>query len=123
MRGWQEVNRENLKCFSMMAYQRQARLPALCFEEQEYRVVRGGDTGAVPESDRISRRLILPVAFTDSVLAGRPVTLRFEGDAEGLMNDLDDLRVKRAAYCSSAPYIEAKATPRFTHGSSLSATV
>ena len=44
------------------------------------------------------RLLTIPDAFTDSVLAGNPVTLEFLHKEEGLSNDDDLIRAKRAAY-------------------------
>lgn len=52
-----------------------------------------------------SRIVHVPSGFTDSVLAGAPVTLTTELDAEGLDERFDDLRVKRAAYTLLADVI------------------
>jgi ABC-type Na+ efflux pump permease subunit len=61
--------------------------------ERDYEVVR-------PESlfTSYSRRLTIPAAFTDSVLAGVPSTLHFENESSGLNNDYHTLRTQRAVY-------------------------
>ncbi|MEE9270394.1 MAG: hypothetical protein V3V49_09040, partial [Candidatus Krumholzibacteria bacterium] len=54
---------------------------ALRLEENDYQIVR-------PETDEefaaYTRQLVVPAGFTDSVLAGRPVTLQFTRSGEGL---------------------------------------
>ena len=64
-------------------------------EEQKYQVV-------VPELqeefERYRRRLILPKNFTETVLAGEQVTLRFVRRGEGINTNYDRIRVTRAVY-------------------------
>jgi ABC-2 type transport system permease protein len=64
-------------------------------EEQGFKVAR-------PESDealaRYTRRVVIPDRFTESILAGRKVKVRFIRTGEGLGNDYDRLRVQRAVY-------------------------
>jgi hypothetical protein len=52
-----------------------------------------------------ARRLALPPAFTDSVLAGRPVTARFHNEATGLDREYDNIRAGRAVYTVLADVI------------------
>lgn len=60
-------------------------------QETGFRIV-GPDAGpGVP-------RLRIPPAFTDSVLAGHPVTLTVTREASGLTAKYEDLRVKRAVF-------------------------
>lgn len=64
-------------------------------EENDYQIVR-------PETDEefadYTRQLVVPAGFTDSVLAGRPVTLQFTRSGEGIGYDYDQLRIQRATY-------------------------
>jgi ABC-type transport system involved in multi-copper enzyme maturation permease subunit len=64
-------------------------------EENDYRVVR-------PETEddfaARSRRLIIPEAFTQSVIQGRQVTLELSRSEAGLGQDYDSIRVGRAVY-------------------------
>ena len=64
-------------------------------EENDYQIVR-------PETDEefaeYTRQLVVPAGFTDSVLAGRPVTLQFTRSGEGLGYDYDQIRIQRATY-------------------------
>lgn len=55
------------------------------------------------------RRLRVPAAFTDSVLAGRPVELLWANDSEGLSRDFERIRVGRAVYTLLADVIAADA--------------
>ena len=65
------------------------------------------DTGRV--SERIVRRLRVPAGFTDSVLAGRQVTLESTlGDA-GLTADRDAMRLRRGVYTVLADLVAARA--------------
>ena len=45
-----------------------------------------------------SRRIEIPAGFTESVLAGRPVKIRFENTGESVNADYDQVRIARAAY-------------------------
>ncbi|NIM19872.1 MAG: ABC transporter permease [Candidatus Latescibacteria bacterium] len=71
-------------------------------EERDYGVAR-------PETDeayeKYSRRLEIPEALTDSVLAGKPVTVRFTHKSTGLGNDYDQIRIARAVYTVLADLI------------------
>ncbi len=64
-------------------------------EEREYEVI-------LAPSDTVlsgyTRRLSVPAGFTDSVLAGHAVKLRFGRSEAGLGFDYDSLRIKRAVY-------------------------
>ena len=71
-------------------------------EEREFKIIR-------PESDSLfalyGRRLSVPDGFTDSVLAGKPVTLHFARRASGLGFDYDSIRINRAIYTVLADLI------------------
>jgi len=71
-------------------------------DERKYEVM-------VTESDSLfaayKRRLTVPAGFTDSVLAGKPVTLRFERSESGIEFDYDTIRLKRAMYTVLADLI------------------
>jgi ABC-2 type transport system permease protein len=61
-----------------------------------------GYTVVEPKTDaerlEYSRRLTIPAALTDSVLAGAPVKLPFVNEREGMDADYQSLRVGRAVY-------------------------
>lgn len=61
------------------------------------------------EFDRYYRRLRVPAAFTDSVLAGRPVAVTWANDSEGLTRDFERMRVGRAVYTLLADVVAADA--------------
>ncbi|MBA2563960.1 MAG: ABC transporter permease [Gemmatimonadetes bacterium] len=68
-------------------------------EQQGFEVRQdGGDGAKQTQQTEDSRRLALPAAFTDSVLAGRRVTVRLTTPEEGTDRDYDRLRVARAVY-------------------------
>ncbi|UCG52332.1 MAG: ABC transporter permease [Candidatus Latescibacterota bacterium] len=71
-------------------------------EERGYDVIE-------PESDslfvRYARRLTIPTGFSDSVLAGIPVALKFERSESGLGFDYDALRINRAIFTVLADVI------------------
>ncbi|HZL85081.1 MAG TPA: ABC transporter permease [Candidatus Krumholzibacteria bacterium] len=71
-------------------------------EDRRYGITRPGTTA---EFDAASRRLSIPSGFTDSVLAGKPVKLRFAREESGLGNDYDRVRIGRAAYTLLADVI------------------
>jgi ABC-type Na+ efflux pump permease subunit len=71
-------------------------------EDRGYWVVR---PRSEEELAQRSRRLTFPPGFTDSVLAGRPVTVRFEHDENGLGSDYQRVRVGRAIYTVLADLI------------------
>ena len=56
-----------------------------------------------------SRRLHVPAAFTDSVLAGVRTTVRFESEHEGVDADYENFRVGRAVYTVLADVVAASA--------------
>jgi ABC-2 type transport system permease protein len=80
--------------------------------------------GAGPETP--TRRLVLPPAFTESVLAGRRVKVALEtGEEEGLDSSYDEIRVARAVYAVLADVVvsgEAGEAPTPTSLARLSAT-
>ncbi len=64
-------------------------------EDRGFEIVRAENTDAFAAC---GRRLGIPEAFTDSVLAGRPTTLRLTHEEGGLGNDYTRIRVARAVY-------------------------
>lgn len=70
--------------------------------DQDYRVVHPDSMGAY------SRRLTIPAAFTDSVLAGVQRTVRYEYASEGIGGDYERVRVGRATYTLLADYVAAR---------------
>jgi ABC-2 type transport system permease protein len=71
-------------------------------DERNYEVI-------VTDSDSLfaahARRLAVPAGFTDSLLAGKPVTLRFARSESGMGFDYDTIRLKRAMYTVLADLI------------------
>ena len=71
-------------------------------DERKYEVI-------VTDSDSLfaahARRLTVPAGFTDSLLAGTPVTLRFARSESGIGFDYDTIRLKRAMYTVLADLI------------------
>jgi ABC-type multidrug transport system permease subunit len=71
-------------------------------EDRDYTIVE-------PPSDSLfvqyGRRLTVPAGFTDSVLAGTPVTLQFARAEAGLGFDYDSIRLNRAIYTVLADLI------------------
>ena len=71
-------------------------------DQLERRLVDQGYTIVRPETVEVfeayTRRITVPAAFTDSVLAGSPVTIAFANEREGLTNDYERIRVSRAVY-------------------------
>ena len=65
--------------------------------------------GTEPEAGP-SRRLHVPAAFTDSVLAGVRTTVRFESPGEGIDADYEKFRVGRAVYTVLADLVAAGAS-------------
>ena len=61
----------------------------------DYRVVR---TRSPEEFLRYSRRLEIPAGFTDSVLAGHPMKVRFTRSGQELDTSFDQIRIARAVY-------------------------
>lgn len=64
-------------------------------EERDYRVVR---PDSLPQFELYPRRLSVPAAFTDSVVAGNPTTLLFANESSGLTQDYHRIRTQRAIY-------------------------
>jgi ABC-2 type transport system permease protein len=54
---------------------------------------------------RFRRRLSIPGGFSDSVLAGRPMTIRFDRTGEDMSADYDRVRLYRAVYTMLADLI------------------
>jgi ABC-type Na+ efflux pump permease subunit len=67
-------------------------------EEQDYAVVSAADTA----NAGVSRRLTVPAAFTDSVLAGVKTRLTYRHAREGQAADYENLRLGRAVYTTLA---------------------
>ena len=67
-----------------------------------YRIVR---TSTPEELLRHRRRLEIPSTFTESVLAGKPMKIRFSRTGEDLGADYDQVRLSRAAYTVLADLI------------------
>jgi hypothetical protein len=63
--------------------------------ERDYEIV---ETESEAEFELYSRRMIVPAAFTDSVLAGRQTTLRYSHANEGMGSNYQDIRIWRAVY-------------------------
>jgi ABC-type Na+ efflux pump permease subunit len=74
-------------------------------EDQGFEIIR---TGTDEELQVYSRRLTIPAAFTDSVVAGNPVTLRFVHGEVGLTNSYDNVRYRQAIYTVLADFIVSR---------------
>jgi ABC-2 type transport system permease protein len=61
----------------------------------DYRVIR---THSSEEFLRYTRRLEIPAGFTDSVLAGHPMKVRFTRSGQELDTSFDQVRIARAVY-------------------------
>jgi ABC-2 type transport system permease protein len=57
------------------------------------------------EFQRYGRRLSIPAGFTDSVLAGKPMKIRFDRTGEDMNADYDRVRLYRAVYTTLADLI------------------
>jgi len=73
-------------------------------EQRGYHLVRTQDTN---EFLRYRRRLLIPAGFTSSVLAGKPMKIRFDRTGEDLSADYDRVRLYRAVYTTLADLIVA----------------
>jgi ABC-2 type transport system permease protein len=71
-------------------------------EERGYTIVFADSDSALAS---YTRRLSVPSGFTDSVLAGKQVTLRFDRSESGMGFDYDALRIRRAIYTVLADLI------------------
>jgi ABC-type multidrug transport system permease subunit len=83
-------------------------------EARGYRVAR---TKSPEEFARYARRLEIPAGFTDAVLAGNAMKIRFSRTGEDLSADYDRVRIARAVYTTLADLIAvsrsgAAATPK-----------
>jgi len=67
-----------------------------------YNVIRADDP---KEYLRFRRRLTIPSGFTDSVLAGKAMTIRFDRTGEDVSADYDRVRLYRAVYSTLADLI------------------
>lgn len=65
--------------------------------------------GAGATSGRAARRLVLPPAFTDSVLAGHATVVRFGRRTSGMDGQYDEVRVRRSLYTVLADLVAADA--------------
>ncbi len=76
--------------------------PGFLVDQLEHRLTERDYVVVRPETDEIfnqyARRLTVPAAFTDSVLAGNQVTLEYRHKAEGFGSDYESVRVGRAVY-------------------------
>jgi hypothetical protein len=71
-------------------------------DQHGYHVIRAQS----PEGlDRYRRRLSIPAGFTDSVLAGKPLKIRFDRTGEDMTADYDRVRLYRAVYTTLADLI------------------
>lgn len=73
-------------------------------DERKYEVIVAGSDSLFAA---YARRLSVPAGFTDSLLAGKPVTLRFARSESGMGFDYDTIRLKRAMYTVLADLIVA----------------
>jgi ABC-type multidrug transport system permease subunit len=71
-------------------------------EQRGYHVARADDP---KEFLKFRRRLSIPAGFTDSVLAGKPMTIRFDRTGEDMSADYDRVRLYRAVYTTLADLI------------------
>ena len=82
---------------------------------REYTVIRlqgtqeppagGGDLRRAPQLQRFERTLTIPAGFTASVLAGKPMKIRFDRTGEDMSADYDRVRLYRAVYTTLAELI------------------
>ncbi len=71
-------------------------------EQRGYHLIRAQEP---KEFLRFRRRLSIPAGFTDSVLAGKPMTIRFDRTGEDMSADYDRVRLYRAVYTTLADLI------------------
>ncbi len=71
-------------------------------EERNYDVIRVDSDSLLA---RYARRLTVPAGFTDSLLARKPITLRFTRREDGMGFDYDAIRIRRAMYTTLADVI------------------
>ena len=70
--------------------------------QRGYHVIRAPEP---KEFLRYRRRLSIPAGFTDSVLAGKPLKIRFDRTGEDMSADYDRVRLYRAVYTTLADLI------------------
>jgi ABC-2 type transport system permease protein len=70
-------------------------------EQRGYHVIRAEPK----EFPSFRRRLSIPAGFTDSVLAGKPMKIRFDRTGEDMNADYDRVRLYRAVYTTLADLI------------------
>ncbi|HEY6346157.1 MAG TPA: ABC transporter permease [Bryobacteraceae bacterium] len=70
--------------------------------QRGYQVIRTRDA---KEFIAFPRRLSIPAGFTDSVLAGKPMTISFDRTGEDVTADYDRVRLYRAVYATLADLI------------------
>jgi ABC-type multidrug transport system permease subunit len=75
-------------------------------DQRGYNVVRVPEGG---EFQRYGRRISIPAGFTDSVLAGKPMKIRFDRTGEDIAADYDRVRLYRAVYTTLADLIVVSA--------------
>jgi len=71
-------------------------------EQRGYHLTRSQDP---KEFLRSRRRLTIPAGFTDSVLAGKPMAIRFDRTGDDMSADYDRVRLYRAVYTTLADVI------------------
>jgi ABC-2 type transport system permease protein len=71
-------------------------------DQHGYHVIRAQEP---KEFLRFRRRLSIPAGFTDSVLAGKPMKIRFDRTGEDMSADYDRVRLSRAVYTTLADLI------------------
>jgi ABC-2 type transport system permease protein len=71
-------------------------------EQRGYHVIRSQDP---KEFLHFRRRLSIPAGFTESVLAGKPMTIRFDRTGQDMSADYDRVRLYRAVYTTLADLI------------------
>jgi len=76
-------------------------------EALDYRVVR---TSSAVELASYSRRVEIPAGFTESVLAGHPMKVRFTHSNQNLDADFDQMRISRAVYTVLADFNTLRAS-------------
>jgi len=71
-------------------------------EQRGYHLIRSQDQNEIL---KYRRRLSIPAQFTDSVLAGKPMKIRFDRTGEDMNADYDRVRLYRAVYMTLADLI------------------
>jgi ABC-2 type transport system permease protein len=71
-------------------------------DQRGYHVIRAQEP---KEFLRFRRKLSIPAGFTDSVLAGKPMKIRFDRTGEDMSTDYDRVRLYRAVYTTLADLV------------------